>query len=1569
MADDFLAAKVGDQLEHKSIWADLVGGIVKGAIYAAIGVAAVAATAATGGAALAVGVAAGVAGGFVLGDAIDAVSDGIGELIGGTSMDGTIITGSPDVNTKSKPAARAAGSVPSERLYALIEYERQNPPKNKALAIAEGIAKKAFMLTPVGMLMSAGSLLLSKNSAAPAEPPPPLPENTEPKKSFLEGVWDGIVAPVAAPKDPYATPKDNDKIVCEKWHPFGGPLYLAEGSNKVQINSQPAARNGDRSTCEAVIKHSHATPRVRIGGGSVAVRDIRSGKNPIMDFAGQLVGSAGVGLLGAGVRTLVNGGLRNCLRAVGCTLAMETIGAALGSAVGGIIGEAVAAVTNPVNAATGAKVLYGEEDLDFVLQGQYPLYWQRIYNSRNASVSVLGRGWSLPFDVSVRLEPSVRFPGEDEVIYTDRSGRDLPLGIMAPGSSFYYVDEGFRMYRSLNNIFLLETPDGYYQLFEADPHRINHLRLAKSLDRHENSLTYRYNPEGKLTHIYDDVRGVSVQLRYHPRYSQRLYQVIQYSEAQNERLLVEYEYNAEGELTGVQNADGRQTRRFAYDPDHHLMTMHQFATGLQARYRWQWLSVPDELRSEGDPAEQGYVAEYWLMDGEQCLENSVLEYDLAQRTLRVDQSGIGVSIRHWDTRHQITEYTNVYGHQWVFEWNDKRQLCSVVDPQGRTYRYEYDDRGNLSADINPQNEKTFTEWDEDFALPLSRILPNGGAWYYQYGARGDLISLIDPAEQITRYDYDDLGNMIRYVDAKGNEYHYAWNLRGQLTRQTDCSGYLTQVKYDEWGQVARVTDAQGGMTLCQFSAAGLLEKYSLPDGRQSRYEYDAAGQLRSVEGPEGDVIRLEHNRRGFITQRTDARLQNIRFEYDSLGRLIRLLNEKGEAYRFGYDALHRLTTEYDLSGQCKEYQYNASGDLVLITHFPDTEATGLQYSPLITRFEHDAAGRVRAKITHDNRTEYEYGSKDITVTRFTHAEWQQALAEQRDPDALDSLEFTRDILGRITGEKNHGGQYQHHYDPLGNLLSTVLPDRRILSHLYYGSGYLQQTNLTANGKTRVLAEYERDRLHREVSRSQGELQLQTEYDVCGRVVASITRMNTRTRAFTPVIDKRYTYDARDNITERIVTYGFGDRPLHYGPRESEQYHYDPAGQILARVKGHDTVHYLYDAAANLLDRSVPVATQNRIMQFGEYAYQYDGFGRMSVRTHTRKRIRQFFEYNSEHRLTDVRFENHPEFSHAQYRYDALGRRTHKVLYRHEGKGVPAREPETITYFWNGMVLSGEVSSARPKNSALYTYRDFSYEPLARVDTCHYDDPDSGREYDSVEVFYYHNHVNGMPEELTDEEGEIRWRSHISLWGNTLREENVQYTVVPQNLRLQGQYLDRETGLHYNIFRYYDPVSGRFTQPDPIGLNGGINLYQYVPNPLSWIDPLGLANRPNNGKYNIFFEHSVDPSNRYSSDAVQFNRANTEFVNKMNTDPAFRRDMLGRYPQLSEWMKNGDMSRSPTGLTWHHHEDVNRLVLVDRLDHRLNHALYHPTGVGGRDIWGGGKPGRQGKLNGATGSKC
>ena len=101
----------------------------------------------------------------------------------------------------------------------------------------------------------------------------------------------------------------------------------------------------------------------------------------------------------------------------------------------------------------------------------------------------------------------------------------------------------------------------------------------------------------------------------------------------------------------------------------------------------------------------------------------------------------------------------------------------------------------------------------------------------------------------------------------------------------------------------------------------------------------------------------------------------------------------------------------------------------------------------------------------------------------------------------------------------------------------------------------------------------------------------------------------------------------------------------------------------------------------------------------------------------------------------------------------------------------------------------------------------------------------------------------MPEELTDEAGEIVWECSYQLWGKPIQE--IAHTEIQQNLRYQGQYLDRETGLHYNTFRHYDPDIGCFTQPDPIRLDGGFNLYQYAPHPITWYTGLvDLSNKMN-----------------------------------------------------------------------------------------------------------------------------
>ncbi|MED0060512.1 RHS repeat-associated core domain-containing protein, partial [Escherichia marmotae] len=275
------------------------------------------------------------------------------------------------------------------------------------------------------------------------------------------------------------------------------------------------------------------------------------------------------------------------------------------------------------------------------------------------------------------------------------------------------------------------------------------------------------------------------------------------------------------------------------------------------------------------------------------------------------------------------------------------------------------------------------------------------------------------------------------------------------------------------------------------------------------------------------------------------------------------------------------------------------------------------------------------------------------------------------------------------------------------------------------------------------------------------------------------------------------------------------------------YFYDPTGHITA-CRSEDEGYlasWQYDAAGNLLGRRAgerataenSVVPFNRLLSYRGVHYRYDEHGRV-VEKQGRSGT-QSYRYDAEHRMVEVTTARETY----RYVYDALGRRTEKQHISPDGK------PYNRTKFlWDGMRLAKE---SRPGGtSSLYIYSDQgSYEPLARVDKAGKEGPNR--------ILYFHTDVNGAPEEMTDSDGKIVWETGYQVWGNTIQEKD--HGRVEQNLRYQGQYLDRETGLHYNLHRYYDPDVGRFIVTDPIGLNGGINLYAYAPNPISWIDPLGL----------------------------------------------------------------------------------------------------------------------------------
>ncbi|TWR94243.1 RHS repeat domain-containing protein, partial [Pseudomonas saxonica] len=292
------------------------------------------------------------------------------------------------------------------------------------------------------------------------------------------------------------------------------------------------------------------------------------------------------------------------------------------------------------------------------------------------------------------------------------------------------------------------------------------------------------------------------------------------------------------------------------------------------------------------------------------------------------------------------------------------------------------------------------------------------------------------------------------------------------------------------------------------------------------------------------------------------------------------------------------------------------------------------------------------------------------------------------------------------------------------------------------------------------------------------------------------------------------YDANSNL-----------RLLTDSRKGQKSYAYDPLDRLTEVLGNANNVEHLaHDPAGNLLaqsyngqGRSYGKIKGNRLLMQGDCHFDYDAYGNLiRERRGAGQRLVRHYRYDSQHRLIGITL---PDGSDVAYRYDAFGRRIAKDM---DGK--------TTQFLWQGDRLIAEnIYQKGVKGWPLYrsyVYEPGTFKPMALL---------KGHGT-ANEVYYYQLDHLGTPQELTDEAGKIVWSAYYRAYGNIVKFD---INEISNPLRFQGQYYDEESGLHYNRHRYYNPNTGRYLTPDPIKLAGGLNSYQYVPNPTGWVDPLGL----------------------------------------------------------------------------------------------------------------------------------
>ena len=145
--------------------------------------------------------------------------------------------------------------------------------------------------------------------------------------------------------------------------------------------------------------------------------------------------------------------------------------------------------------------------------------------------------------------------------------------------------------------------------------------------------------------------------------------------------------------------------------------------------------------------------------------------------------------------------------------------------------------------------------------------------------------------------------------------------------------------------------------------------------------------------------------------------------------------------------------------------------------------------------------------------------------------------------------------------------------------------------------------------------------------------------------------------------------------------------------------------------------------------------------------------------------------------------------------------------------------------------------------------------------------------------YFHCGQIGIPREMTDKDDNLLWFGNYTGQGR-LKEEMKVTDSAYQPFCLQNQYCDRETGLHYNFFRYYEPDAGAFVNQYPIGLWGRSNFYKYSQIVQAWVDLYGLSSGCNDGD---------------AKDSKLINQKELkQILDQIGTDPhAFKADYVGK----------------------------------------------------------------------------
>lgn len=735
--------------------------------------------------------------------------------------------------------------------------------------------------------------------------------------------------------------------------------------------------------------------------------------------------------------------------------------------------------------------------------------------------------------------------------------------------------------------------------------------------------------------------------------------------------------------------------------------------------------------------------------------------------------------------------------------------------------YAYDAQGHLTTVTNALGHITQLSNFDNYGNPQTLVDANGITTALTYTPQGWLAS-VSTAGSTTSFEHDAIGQITKVTRGDGSWLEYTWNAARRLTAIANNLGEKVEYEYDLMGNrtAQRLSDASNNLT------------------QQQTWAYDELGRLLRNVGAAGQTYQYGYDLNDNPTLSRTPKQHSTSSSFDALDRLVSSTDPLNGVTQLAYDAQDNLTQVKDPRGVTTQYEYDGLGNLTKLIS-PDSGTT---------TYSHDAAGNVIGKT--DARG---------VVTTYTYDALNRLTGRQYPATPTLNIQYHYDMtadgnhgVGRLTAIQDVSGVIGYHYDARGNL------SEQIRSVAVAGTDHYDRLGYTydgANQLTRIDYPLGFSILYARNGAGQvSQVQLQVGDATPTALVSQIQYLPfgpLKSLLWANDLSLSRTYDRDYRLTHQQVdswtsTYDYDANSnienLQSSLLGNLSYNYDELDRLTSEQGDNLQLSYAYDAVGNRIGKTTtPIvngslqpgsttqsgyaAGSNRLTQHAGAAVVSDAAGNL-----TQDRPDRLLEYDAQNRLAQVKIGGNIV---AEYRYNALGQRTHKIT---------SSGTTVFLYAPDGQLLEERQLSAAGQRQSSQFYIWLDDLPIAGIAVNYA----SGGGIASSTPFYLHTDHLGTPRLATDQNQQPVWS-----WVSDAFGIGQTTGSLILNLRFPGQYYDQESGLHYNYFRDYDPQTGRYVESDPIGLEGGLNTYGYVEgNPLSYFDAYGLTAEGN---------HKLDPA--------------------------------------------------------------------------------------------------------------